>query len=337
VEIAPPSTELGMVGGRYRLLERLVAPTEAAPGVWRGQDTVLNRQVMVTMHEPGGPAARALLEHAYALSMIEHPALPRVFDAEDEGERTWVVTEWVEGRTLAGLLADGPSDAAVAAATVAGLAEGVALAHQAGLSVGLLDPDHVVVTSRGTVTVTRLRVDGGSPGEDVRHLGALLYAMLTGMWPLSGRHDTPDQGGLPTPGQARARVPAELSTVTVRALSGTDPDRLTSAAALAEELSRWQREAGQEPFVEDLPAPERYVEQPRRRRRRGPVAAVLGGLCAVGLTGLLISALTQQQGGTAQPTTPATPSTGATSATPSASRPVPVTEVTLYDPLGDGQ
>src|SRR5215468_2380026 len=197
-----------MVGGRYRLLERLVAPTEVAPGVWRGQDTVLNRQVMVTMHEPAGPAARALLEHAYALSMIEHPALPRVFDAEDEGERTWVVTEWVEGSTLAGLLADGPSAAGVAAATVAGLAEGVELAHRAGLSVGLLDPDHVVITSRGTVTVTRLRVDGGSPGEDVRHLGALLYAMLTGVWPLSGgRSNTPDSGhtpgGLPTPRQAR--------------------------------------------------------------------------------------------------------------------------------------
>src|SRR5262249_36019720 len=283
-----------MVGGRYRLLERLVAPTEAAPGVWRGQDTVLNRQGLVTMHEPGGPAAQALLQHAYALSMIEHPALPRVFDAEDEGERTWVVTEWVEGNTLAGLLADGPVDANVAAATVAGLAEGVALAHRAGLSVGLLDPDHVVITSRCTVTGAGLRGDGGSPEEDVRHLGALLYAMLTGMWPLSGGRGTPDQGGLPTPRQARARVPAELSTVTVRALSTTDPDRLTSAAALAEELSQWHREAGQEPFVADLPAPEQYVDTPRRRRR-GPIAAVLGGLCAVGLAGLLISAVLQQQ------------------------------------------
>src|SRR5262249_25798166 len=162
-------------------------------------------------------------------------------------------------------------------------------------------------------------------------------AMLTGMWPLSGGRGTPDQGGLPTPRQARARVPAELSTVTVRALSTTDPDRLTSAAALAEELSPWHREAGRERFVAGPPDPEQHVDTPRRRRR-GPIAAVLGGLCAVGLAGLLISAVLQQQGGTAQPTTPATESAGATTATPSPSTPVPVTAVTLYDPPpGDGQ
>src|SRR5438105_1894015 len=114
-----------MVGERYRLLQRLVAPTHAVPGVWRGQDTVLNRPVTVTMCE-AGPAAHALLEHAHTLSMVEHPALPRVFDAEDEGPRTWVVTEWVDGSTLGALLADGPFEAQAAAATIAKLAEGVA-------------------------------------------------------------------------------------------------------------------------------------------------------------------------------------------------------------------
>src|SRR5436305_4675293 len=107
-----------MVGERYRLLQRIVAPTEAVPAVWRGQDTVLNRQVTVTMCE-AGQAARALLEHAHALSMVEHPALPRVFDAEDEGPRTWVVTEWVDGNTLGTLLAEGPFEAQAAAVTIA--------------------------------------------------------------------------------------------------------------------------------------------------------------------------------------------------------------------------
>jgi hypothetical protein len=340
VETAPPSAELDMVGERYRLLQRLVAPSDAAPGVWRGRDTVLNRTVTVTVHEPAGPVARALLEHAHALSMVEHPALPRVFDAEEEGARTWVVTEWVEGNTLAGLLADGPFDAQAAAATIAKLAEGVGAAHRAGLSVGLLDPDHVVITSRGTVTVTRLLVGRGSPAEDVQHLGALLYAALTGAWPLTeavrGR-GTAENGGLPTPRQARAGVPAELSAITMRALSPNQPDRLTSAAALAESLDHWHRQAGPEPFAADLAASERY---PRARRRRtGPALAFVGGFCAIGLTGLLVSSLANRNPGTAAPpTSQATQSSTGPSTAPIAAVPLPVAGVSLYDPPpGDGQ
>jgi eukaryotic-like serine/threonine-protein kinase len=340
VETAPPSAELDMVGERYRLLQRLVAPSEAAPGVWRGQDTVLNRPVTVTVHAPAGPAARALLEHAHALSMVEHPALPRVFDAEDEGARTWVVTEWVEGNTLAGLLADGTFDAQAAAAAIAKLAEGVAVAHRVGLSVGLLDPEHVVVTSRGTVTVTRLLVGRGSPDEDVQHLGALLYVALTGVWPLTevarGRRGTAENGGLPTPRQARAGVPAELSAITMRALSPSQPDGLFSAAALAESLNHWHRQAEPEPFAADLAANERYPEV--RRRRAAPALAFVAGFCAIGLTGLLVSSLANRNPGNATPpTTSVTQSTTGQSATPVAA-PLPVVGVSLYDPPpGDGQ
>ncbi len=298
-----------MVGERYRLLQRLVAPTEAAPGVWRGQDTVLNRPVTVTLLQPGGPSAKALLEHAHALSMVEHPALPRVFDAEDEGELTWVVTEWVEGNTLAALL-------------------------------GLLDPEHVVITSRGTVTVTRLRVGQGSQAEDVQHLGALLYAALTGVWPLSdttpGRRGSVEDGSLPTPRQARAGVPAELSAVTMRTLSLNQPDQLASAPALAEALTRWQRQTEPEPFAAYLPANERYAEA-SRRRRLATVVAFVAGFCAIGVTGLLVSTVANRNSTDAAPPPSGTRSSTGPTATTVARVPLPVASVTLYDPPpGDG-
>lgn len=339
VETAPPSAELDMVGERYRLLQRLVAPTEAAPGVWRGQDTVLNRQVTVTMHEPGGPVAQVLLEHAHALSTIEHPALPRVFDAENEIDRTWLVTEWVEGSTLAALLADGPFDAQAAAATIAKLADGVGTAHRAGLSVGLLDPEHVVITSRGTVTVTRLLVGRGSPADDVQHLGALLYAALTGVWPLTetrGRRALAD-GGVPTPRQARAGVPPELSAITMRALSPRPPDGLTSAVALGEALTKWHRQTSPEPYAADLPANERYSDGPRRRVP--PVAAFVAGFAAIGLTGLVVSAVASRHPGEAAGPRPSiTQQNTGQPVTPNAPVPLTVAGVTLYDPPpGDGQ
>jgi eukaryotic-like serine/threonine-protein kinase len=340
VETAPPSAELDMVGERYRLLQRLVPLTEAVPAVWRGEDTVLNRPVTVTLYEPAGPGAIALLEHAHALSSVEHPALPRVFDAEGELNRTWVVTEWVDGSTLAALLTEGPFDAPAAAATIAKLAEGVALAHRVGLPVGLLDPDHVVITPRGTVTLTRLRVGGGSAEDDVRHLGALLYAALTGVWPLAEVHQQRGgNGGLPSPRQARAGVPPELSAITMRALAPGQPGSITTAAGLSDALTRWHRQAAPEPFLGDL-GDDPYTDPGRRRVPM--VAAVVAGVCAIGLVALLISAVASKRSGNeAAPQTSG--STSVASAPPATTAPVvkspvAIQNVTLYDPPpGDGE
>jgi hypothetical protein len=335
VETAPAGAELDMVGERYRLLQRLVAPSSAGPGVWRAQDTVLNRLVMVTVCEPGDPAGRLLMKHAYALTAVEHPSLPRVFDAATEGGRTWLVTEWVEGSTLATLLADGPFDAQEAATSVAQLAEGVALAHRAGLTVGLLDPEHVVVTPRGTVTVTRLAVaGGGTRHDDVRMLGALLYAALTGSLPAPGEPSSAEEGGrLPSPCQVRAGIPAELSTIAMRALDPHRPDPLVDAAALAEALGNWRRTTKPEPFTLDLPAEERYGEAPPRHRRWVPLAAFVSGFCAIALTGLLVNSLVNGgNGGRSPSSSGAEPSHSVV-----APGPVSVLTATMYDPAGDGQ
>jgi eukaryotic-like serine/threonine-protein kinase len=342
VETAPPSAELDMVGERYRLIQRLVPLTAAVPGVWRAEDTVLNRPVTVTLYEPAGPAAAALLEHAHALSSIEHPTLPRVFDAENEQDRTWVVTEWVEGSTLAALLTEGPFDAPAAAATIAKLAEGVALAHRVGLAVGLLDPDHVVITPRGTVTLTRLRIGGATADDDVRHLGALLYAALTGVWPLSEVHSRRgDGGGLPTPRQARAGVPPELSAITMRALTPGQPGSITTAAALADALTNWHRQAAPEPFLADI-GDDPY--QDATRRRVPLVAAVIAGVCAIGLVALLISAVASK----AKPDRPSASGPPSNSGQPTGTPPTAtqnqqqatlgISNVTLLDPPpgGDG-
>lgn len=339
METAPPSAELDMVGGRYRLLQRLVAQSDAAPGVWRGQDTVLNRPVMVIVQEPGGATARFLIEYAHAMSLVEHPSLPRVFDAADEGNRAWVVTEWVEGSTLAALLADGPFDAQAAAATIAKLAEGVALAHQAGIAVGLLDTRHVVITPRGTVTVTRLAVATPVTAyDDVRHLGALLYATLTSTWPLTEYGGAQPaglvDGRLPSPRQVRAGVPTELSSITMRALDPHQPDPLVTTQALADALTRWQRNAEPHPFVAELPVEERYVA-PDRRRRWAPLATFLAAVCAIALVGLLASSLLGS--GTDNTGLPPGPGTAGTpSYTTVPPGPVGIISTTMYDPAGDG-
>lgn len=327
-----------MVGERYQLLERLASANSAILGVWRGQDTVLNRPVTITIAEPGGGSAAVLLGHAHALSLIEHPSLPRVFDAADEGRRAWVVTEWIDGNTLGSMLVDGPFDARATAAAVARLAEGVALAHRAGLTVGFLDPDHVAITPRGSVTVTRLAVEPQSRLDDVRLLGALVYVMLTGQWPPL-RHGA---AAVAPPGQIQPGIPADLDEITMRAIHAGDPSGFGSASEVAESLTRWHDTAEVEP-PPILPAtPQRYVE-PTRRRRFATVAAFVAGFCAIALTALVVSNLVGGKSGeppqaAAHADSPTQePSTDPTSPPASATTPIVIKSVAMYDPQGDGQ
>ena len=118
----------GTVGDRYRLLECVAGDPEGPAVAWRAWDDVLNRPVTLTVVRPGGPAADGFLAHAHAVSGVAHPSLARVWDAVDEGDRAYVVSEWVTGTPFTALLRDGALDAESAAGTVARVADGVAAA-----------------------------------------------------------------------------------------------------------------------------------------------------------------------------------------------------------------
>ena len=119
----------GTVGDRYRLLECVAGDPDGPAVAWRAWDDVLNRPVTLTVVRPGGPAADGFLAHAHAVSAVTHPSLARVWDAVDEGDRAYVVSEWVTGTPFTALLRDGALDAESAAGTVARVADGVAAAH----------------------------------------------------------------------------------------------------------------------------------------------------------------------------------------------------------------
>ena len=180
-----PAGSAGSVGDRYRLLECVAGDPEGPAVAWRAWDDVLNRAVTLTVVRPGGDNADGFLAHAHAVSGVTHPSLARVWDAVDDGDRAYVVSEWVTGTPFTALLRDGALDADSAAGTVARVADGVAAAHAAGVAFGGVHPDHVVVTGNGEVKLAQVVGDGrAATGDDVRGLGALLYGALTAHWPL---------------------------------------------------------------------------------------------------------------------------------------------------------
>ncbi|MEO6205498.1 MAG: hypothetical protein ABIO67_08970, partial [Mycobacteriales bacterium] len=109
-----------LVADRYRLIQPVEMPdTDEAPAAfWQATDEVLARVVAVRLLPAGGKAgksaAQPFLDAAGLAGRLSHPGLARVYDAaltpmpsERSGRPTdvaYVVSEWVEGRSLTDVL-----------------------------------------------------------------------------------------------------------------------------------------------------------------------------------------------------------------------------------------
>jgi serine/threonine protein kinase len=224
--VIEPGTRLA---GRYRLDDRV---SEAGGSTfWKATDEILARSVAVLTFAPGFPRVHDVVTAARAASRLTDPRLTQVFDADDSGERAYVVSEWVTGETLEDLLGEGPMEPGRAAAFLLEAAEALTSAHSAGLAHLCLTPHNLVWTSGGTVKVTGLGVEAVLSGttsdapapEDTRGLGELLYAALTGHWcGVEGTRlpnaPTGNDGRPLPPAQVRRGVPRDLDVITCRSL-----------------------------------------------------------------------------------------------------------------------
>jgi hypothetical protein len=332
-----PAGSTGSVGDRYRLLECVAGDPEGPAVAWRAWDDLLNRPVTLTVVRPGGEAAAGFLSHAHAVSAVAHPSLARVWDAVDEGDRAYVVSEWVTGTPFTALLRDGALDADSAAGTVARVSDGVAAAHAAGVAFGGVHPDHVVVTGNGEVKLAQVVGDGRArAADDVRGLGALLYGALTAHWPLAPtggaatlRPATTSSGHLLSPRQVRAGVPEDLSSLAVRALDQTSPQGVRSAAAMASALAARSGPADDEFGLAD------DTRDRRRPRWLGLLVPVGAGLVVLALLGWVVgTALGGLPGAGDRQTAAASAPTTSAPTTPALQN-VPPPQGALYDPKGN--
>lgn len=246
--VIEPGTRLA---GRYRLDDRV---SEAGGSTfWKATDEILARPVAVLTFAPGFPRVREVVTAARAASRLTDPRLTQVFDADDSGERAYVVSEWVTGDTLEDLIARGPMEADRAATFLLEAAEALTSAHGAGLAHLCLTPHNLVWTSGGTVKITGLGVEAVLAGtasetpavDDTRGLGRMLYAALTGHWcgaDPSGLPPAPTgPDGRPlAPGRVRAGVPQSVDTIVCRALQ-LRGEPLSTPSAFADALSQVPR------------------------------------------------------------------------------------------------
>ena len=329
------------VVGRYELVRPLghgaMATVDLAQDVELDRPVALKRLAENLARDE--ELQRRFLREARLAARLAHPNVVRVFDVGEADGRPFIAMEYVEGETLAELIARrGRLSPAEAARLGTQVCAGLAAAHAAGLVHRDVKPQNLLLRADGVLKLgdfgiaaghegTRLTLAGtvlGTAGylapeqargeqvtaaADIYAVGAVLYELLAGE-PAQTAGSLAELGSSAgfRPPDLAARVPAapsELVAVVRSCLAFRPEDRPRSAAALARSLAPVASEAETLALPPD-PA-QRATEILARADERRPFwtgrrAAAIAALVAAALAGLVVAvALSSSGGGHASP------------------------------------
>ena len=282
-----PGGGLGVV---YKALDRRLA--EAGPERASVAIKILSPQLA-----GNGDALRALQREAAKTRCLAHENIVRFIDLDRDDDLSFLVLEWLEGRTLADVLDSGDArsiDRDAAFRIVRQVGEALDYAHRCGIVHADVRPGNVMIVANGDAKLfgfgmARVRrqhadagFDAGAPGavtpaysslqvlggeqpvatDDVFSLGCLMYRLLAGYRVFGPRNAAEaSQAGM-TPQRPQGLSDGEWAALK-KALSYARVTRYASVRAFIDALGDAGVLAGQ--VAAELPAVLRALRSPAQR------------------------------------------------------------------------
>jgi len=171
--------------GKYRLLELL--GRGGMGHVFLAQHLTMNRRVALKLLSRGldrNPAAmERFLAEARAVASLDHPNIVQAYSVDNEGDRWYLVMEYVEGQDLQQMVEEkGPLSYNMAADAIRQAAEGLAHAHRRNMIHCDIKPSNLLVNQQGVVKILDMglaRLNRGPqeapPAGDDKVLGTVDY------------------------------------------------------------------------------------------------------------------------------------------------------------------
>ena len=306
-------TDLPRRLGNFQLVE--ILGRGAFGTVYKARDDELGRWVAIKLPRSGSFGSEEeharFLREARSAAELAHPNIVPVHAIAHEGEIPYIVSEYIEGQTLADLLGQRRLGFRQTAELVARIAGALDYAHSRKIVHRDINPRNVLIDGAGLPHLTdfglaqrrkeaslspltarcsgrRLTcapeqaaghssaVDGRS---DIYSLGVILYQLLTGELPFGGTvrmllHQVVHEDPRP-PRRFNDRVPYELETICLKAMAKAPSGRYATAAEVAADSAKVSGRGTHPGQATGL------WERARKwvRRRPAQAAALLGHVC----------------------------------------------------------
>ncbi len=261
---------------RYVIHERIARGGMAS--VFRATDLRLDRVVAVKVMHPDSRLENTpdqFVREAQSAAKLNHRGIVSVYDQGVDGDTTYLVMEYVPGRTLRDVMRDeAPMPPRRALSYLEPVLMALSAAHDANLIHRDIKPENVLISTTGEVkladfglaravsndstgggvlvgTVSYLAPEvithqGADPRSDVYACGAMLFEMLTGSKPhaadspiaVAHKHVNED---VAAPSQSQPGIPPYLDALVLRAMSRDRAQRSPDARVFLHQLRQVQR------------------------------------------------------------------------------------------------
>lgn len=244
--------------------------------VWLAEDLNLGRQVALKLPKSMSKDAK-LLHEAKTAAQLKHPNIVSIYEVGTAGDQIYIASEYIDGESLRAAVDQERLPIEVVVDLVRAVSRAVDHAHCNDIIHRDLKPENIILDLQGQPHVTdfgiaknvdeneTISTDGQIIGtvaymspeqargntrdtdyrSDVYAIGTMLFELLTEFRPFRGNargilHQKLNEDP-PSPRKLIPLVPRDLETICLKCIEREPGKRYQSAAAVAEELERFQQ------------------------------------------------------------------------------------------------